>query len=373
MHRLRHLLATALVVLFAQTAAAQVTIPYTFVFDTTIDEAQVNSNFTALGNAALNRTGGTVTGDLASSGGSLSGTWTGGPILSGAIQLSGAATATGSITFDSDALHIFDTNASHDLVITAGSDLTADRIFTLTTGDAARTLTLSADVTLDQGVATTSAVTFATVDTGQGANELYAMDQGVATTSAVTFATVDTGQGANELYAMDQAVQTTDDPTFDTMTLDEGQLIFPGAQNASAGVNTFDDYEEGTWTPVIGGTGGESGQAYLYQVGYYRKFGSWVEVEFYVNLSTEGTITGNVQIEGLPFAAASYTATGPPQPMGWHLTPTSFVNVFGVISGSTFQINGITGATTSYQFALTAADISNSTGLTGVLSYRSAN
>ena len=67
----------------------------------------------------------------------------------------------------------------------------------------------------DQGTATTDAVTFATVNTGQGANELYAMDQNVRTTDAVTFLTVNTGQGANELYAMDQAVRTSDTVEFD--------------------------------------------------------------------------------------------------------------------------------------------------------------
>lgn len=55
---------------------------------------------------------------------------------------------TGSATFDADALHIFDTNASHDLIITPGSDLTADRVLTITTGDAARTLTMTGDATV---------------------------------------------------------------------------------------------------------------------------------------------------------------------------------------------------------------------------------
>ena len=45
------------------------------------------------------------------------------------------------------------------------------------------------------------------------------MDQNVRTTDAVTFATVNTGQGANELYAMNQDVQTTDSPTFAGLTV----------------------------------------------------------------------------------------------------------------------------------------------------------
>jgi hypothetical protein len=87
---------------------------------------------------------------------------------------------------------------------------------------------------MDQDVKTTSAVTFATVNTGHGANELYAMDQDVKTTSAVTFATVNTGHGANELYAMDQDVQTTDEVEFKTMTIPSNTIhIVNGAETGS--------------------------------------------------------------------------------------------------------------------------------------------
>jgi len=155
-----------------------------------------------------------------------------------------------------------------------------------------------------------------------------------------------------------------------------GQIPFPAVQNASADVNTLDDYEEGTWTPVIGGVTSETGQAYTFQVGQYRKIGSFVQVEFYVELSTEGTITGNIQIKGLPFTAASYTAVGPAQSnMFQHQAPTSFVALFASIvsSGVELTIQGITAAATTYQTALTATDIDDNTALTGVITYRTVN
>ncbi len=69
------------------------------------------------------------------------------------------------ITFANNGLHILDTNASHDLIIIAGSDLTADRNLTFITGDAARTITLSGNPTLadwfDQAVKIASSPTFA--------------------------------------------------------------------------------------------------------------------------------------------------------------------------------------------------------------------
>lgn len=55
----------------------------------------------------------------------------------------GDATAT-SITVTNTGLHLLDTDVSHDLIIAPGSNLTVDRTFTLTTGDADRTLDLSA-------------------------------------------------------------------------------------------------------------------------------------------------------------------------------------------------------------------------------------
>ena len=56
-------------------------------------------------------------------------------------NVSGMAT----LTLPNTGLHLLDSNASHDLIIVPGSDLTADRNLTITTGDAARTLTLGAD------------------------------------------------------------------------------------------------------------------------------------------------------------------------------------------------------------------------------------
>jgi hypothetical protein len=86
---------------------------------------------------------------------------------------------------------------------------------------------------------------------------------------------------------------------------DGGQIKFPASQNASSDVNTLDDYEEGTWTPVLGGAGGTSGQTYSSQVGNYIKIGKKVWVQFFMVLTAKGTITGNLQIQGLPFTSVS--------------------------------------------------------------------
>jgi len=81
--------------------------------------------------------------------------------LANLMANAGAITAT-SVTATN--LHILDTDASHDLIIAPGSDLTADRTLTLTTGDADRTVTLSGNPTLadwfDQSVKAAATPTF---------------------------------------------------------------------------------------------------------------------------------------------------------------------------------------------------------------------
>lgn len=58
-------------------------------------------------------------------------------------------TMTGALTLPNTGLHILDTDSSHDLIIKPGSDLSDDRILNFTTGDAARTITISGNPTLD--------------------------------------------------------------------------------------------------------------------------------------------------------------------------------------------------------------------------------
>lgn len=70
------------------------------------------------------------------------------------------------ITIPNTGLHLLDTNASHDLIIAPGSDLTADRTLTLTTGDAARTVTIGGNTTISQDYSTTGNPQFATIELG---------------------------------------------------------------------------------------------------------------------------------------------------------------------------------------------------------------
>jgi hypothetical protein len=85
-------------------------------------------------------------------------------------------------------------------------------------------------------------------------------------------------------------------------------ITFPATQSNSSNANTLDDYEEGSWTPIVTATG-VSGVAYSRQVGYYTKIGNAVSIMFTADLSSKGTGgSGQIGISPLPFVPGTYGA-----------------------------------------------------------------
>ena len=90
----------------------------------------------------------------------------------------------------------------------------------------------------------------------------------------------------------------------ETVTVSKG-IKFPATQVASTDANTLDDYEEGTFTPVIrgGGTAGTYELNTSFDDGFYQKVGRVVTVRVVVQLA--GSIsaggTGSYLFGGLPF------------------------------------------------------------------------
>ncbi len=80
----------------------------------------------------------------------------------------GTLTVTGTATMPNEGLHLLDANASHDLIIKPGSDLSADRTLTLATGDASRTLTLGADSSISGTAYVSGGTDVALADGGTG-------------------------------------------------------------------------------------------------------------------------------------------------------------------------------------------------------------
>ena len=76
-------------------------------------------------------------------------------------------------------------------------------------------------------------------------------------------------------------------------------IQFPATQSASTDANTLDDYEEGTWTPSIGGTA-----TYNFRVGTYTKIGNIVYAVCVLSVNAIGT-GSTTAISGLPFSSAA--------------------------------------------------------------------
>jgi hypothetical protein len=83
---------------------------------------------------------------------------------------SGANTDITSVYLNNTGLKVKDTNASHGLTIKPGSDLTADKVLTLNTGDADRALTIGADSSISGTAYVGGGTDVAVADGGTGAS-----------------------------------------------------------------------------------------------------------------------------------------------------------------------------------------------------------
>jgi hypothetical protein len=160
------------------------------------------------------------------------------------------------------------------------------------------------------------------------------------------------------------------------LNLTGGQIAFPATQVASSDAHTFDDYEEGTWTPVIGGATSETGQAYSNQNGAYIKLGRLVIVYINVGLSTKGTITGGLRIKGLPFSIDNnLTNFDSPFQASWQNMASNFVNIlYRAVQGeSAIRVYGNAAASTDFSTQLSTTAITDTTVLRGSVFYLSGD
>ena len=144
-------------------------------------------------------------------------------------------------------------------------------------------------------------------------------------------------------------------------------ITFPATQSASADANTLDDYEEGTWTPSIGGNA-------TYQAGrsgIYTKIGNIVTCQFQIPISIIGT-GSQTTVTGFPFTSANIGSV-----------QTGSVSYYESLAISTIFVSFYIGNnSTSAIFATKAASgttvdnapniFGNSTNIYGAITYRVA-
>ena len=86
------------------------------------------------------------------------------------------------------------------------------------------------------------------------------------------------------------------------VSLTSSGLAMPATQSASGDANTFDDYEEGSWTPnILGHTGTAGTWGNIGREADYIKTGSMVYISFYAYVNNVGSYSGNLRVTGLPF------------------------------------------------------------------------
>ncbi len=140
-----------------------------------------------------------------------------------------------------------------------------------------------------------------------------------------------------------------------------GQIAFPAIQNPSTDPNTLDDYEEGTWTPVLTfATPGDLAVSYTLQKGFYTKIGRLVMINLVIQTSAFSftTASGACIITGLPFASnsnASFRAHAPLVFQG--VNKAGYTVVFGVLINSSSQLLVVASEMGANAISVTAADM----------------
>jgi len=144
-----------------------------------------------------------------------------------------------------------------------------------------------------------------------------------------------------------------------------GGITFNGD---TAAANALDDYEEGTWTPVLAvGT-----HTYGTQTGKYTKVGNVVTVWVRMTLTSRGSSSSELGIGGLPFASGGspYASTfGMSNTYGTAgLIPSSVVVTGGSIEGSIAYLRNQYATNASYTYN----SLNSSGGLTIAFTYRTS-
>jgi hypothetical protein len=91
------------------------------------------------------------------------------------------------------------------------------------------------------------------------------------------------------------------------LTVASGHGINFAATSDASGQSSelLDDYEEGTWTPTLSGSNGGTKTAGAANIGRYNKVGNLVTATGTVAWDGSETLSGYIQVGGLPFASAN--------------------------------------------------------------------
>ena len=139
-------------------------------------------------------------------------------------------------------------------------------------------------------------------------------------------------------------------------------ITFPATQSASSNVNTLDDYEEGTWTPILVA----SGATFTYTAstgGTYVKIGRLVLLSGVVALASKsGGAGSSLAVSGLPFAAGAPDSNG----SGQGLVFTAGIGGYTLPSGYAAPSGAVCTPNTSAAYPLLTSTLGSSAAVLNI-------
>ena len=133
----------------------------------------------------------------------------------------------------------------------------------------------------------------------------------------------------------------------------------------------LDIYEEGSWNPTFGYTGGSTGVVSS-SVGRYSKIGDVIFLWGNINLTNKGSDTGNVIIGGFPFTIinVSMKFTGAIGAGRINTSQSTYYIIEGIQNSTTADLMAYYSNTSGNKFNVTNSHVSNTTFLHFQITYK---
>lgn len=245
------------------------------------------------------------------------------------VNTGGAIVVTGNGTNTATNVTLRDTDATHFANIVLGSNLTANRTVTITPGDAAREITLTGNATLNQDTSTTATPTWAGVklwDTDSSHGVTFSIGSNLTANRTVSIVPGDANRTLTLTgnATINQDTSTAGSPSFVGLTV-SGGTITGGANGIKFGAGTFATgsgaayYDSVTNGLVLVGRTGGTNDLYLSTSGGSNIIRNPTGTENIVvgNTNTGSTVSivsgsggsGNITMTGNVIASSNLTVT----------------------------------------------------------------